>query len=152
MLWWFPYILLDLLLPLGLNWMHNSIGQKIICSCLLIFGVILLLNANMCCQLLPFHILCIPWCIFLGGIYSCFGVTSSVLEVVYTLTLVERTFFLFLFRYHFPAIMASGKYLRTSSDVNPIHVGKFPFYMALVHVVFSEQYIHRCQYWISFSW
>ena len=46
---------------------------------------------------------------------------------MYFLTLVESTFFLFFFRYHVSVIMASVKYLRTASDFNPIHVGKWPF-------------------------
>ena len=46
-------------------------------------------------------------------------------------------------------MMISSKYLHTDSAVKYIHVSKWPFSMTLVHVYFSLDYIHLCQYGIS---
>ena len=89
--------------------------------------------------------------VVLGGIYSCFGVKYSVLAVMYALTLVERKFYLLFFRCPFDVTMDPAKYLLTISSVNPIHIGIFPFYMDLNHVVFSEHYMYWCKFWIRSS-
>ena len=74
-----------------------------------------------------------------------FFVTYSVSDVC--LTFVECSF-LFLFRCPFSVIVDYYKYLRTASDFNPTHFGKWPFYMDLIHVEFSVKYMHWWQYWM----
>ena len=78
-------------------------------------------------------------------IYSCFGVTYSVLAVMYDLKFLEHKFYLFLSICNFYFMMDSGKYLRTYSTDNPNHVWKWPFSMDFIHVYLFGKYMHLCQ-------
>ena len=107
--------------------------------CFLIIGWILQVNLNMYFHILPVHILCIPlYLLFWVKYILVFGVKYSVLVVMHALTLVEHTFFLFFLVCPFFVIIDYGKYLSTTSAVNPICVGKWPF----LWVLFMRVYLY----------
>ena len=70
--------------------------------------------------------------VVLGGIYSCFDVTSTVLEVLYALKILECKILLFLLIRPFNSMIDYGQYLRTESAINTTHVGKYPFSLDLI--------------------
>ena len=62
---------------------------------------------------------------------------SSILALMYALTLVERTYLLFFFKCNFAFVMTFGEYLHTDSNINPIYVGKRPFFYVFDPPVFT---------------
>ena len=75
--------------------------------------------------------------IVLGVIYYFVSLSYYILAVMYALTLVDCTSFMFFFKFTFAIMMTPSKFLHAASAVNPILVGKWKFSMGLIHVVFS---------------
>ena len=135
-------VFLTLFSPLGWHLLYSSTGEKCILPSLDTRGNYPVKSKYIFLTTSCTYTLYAMMYVFLGGIYSCFGVTSSVMEVMYALTLMEHTFYLFFFKYYFGATVDYGKYLGTASEINPIHVDNFPLYMYFIHVDFSRKNIH----------
>ena len=63
--------------------------------------------------------------------------------------LVKRMFCRSCLRCSFAVASNLGRCLRTSSEVRPVQVAKYPEFMALVQVCMTGLKAHRCRYWTS---
>ena len=77
----------------------------------------------------------------LGEIYSFFGDIFCFGSDI-CLELGGAYIFPVLIHISFYYMMHFGEYLHATYDFNPIHVGIYPFYISLIHVDFSGQFIH----------
>ena len=109
------YLVFASLPPLGWHCLNNSIGQHYVFPFLDIW-----VNAPGKSQYV-LSVTSFPYTMYtvvsvvLGGINYCFGVTYSVLSVIYALTFVEHNIFLLFLRCNFSFRVASRKYVRTAS-------------------------------------